>query len=252
MKAPGIQRARGFRALTRGMTAAAVVAAATLGISACTTGDSAAPTSASTTTSTEAVIVLPTRAELNDVLARLLNPDLPFEEKALTVEDGFKAGDYFGIVTDAAKKQELGFDVIDPVTPGYTTKEAIAGVNVLRPGVDPVLVDQVSFLYRDGRWLLSKDWACTLATMLAPEHKPGFCLAPGEVPPPPNPPAQPAEEPAQAPEGAPVPPAPPAGEDPAAGPAPVPEPAPAPEGAPAPPPVQEPPAPAPEGAAPPA
>ncbi|EEB63508.1 hypothetical protein CORAM0001_1093 [Corynebacterium amycolatum SK46] len=257
MKVPCNQRVSGMRwRTTRGVTVAAMVSVSALGLAACGGGNTAAPTTESkTSSSAEPVIMLPTRAELNDVLARLINPDLPIEEKALTIEDGDTAGDFFDIVTHSVNEQEISFDVIDPVTPGFTTKQAVAGVNILRPEEDPMLVDQVDFIYRDGRWMLSKEWACNLASTLDPEHKPGFCLAPGETPPPPPEPEEeapveeapveeapaPVEEPAPAP--APEPPAeevpPPAPEPPAeeVPPPPAPAPAPAPaEDAPPPPP----------------
>lgn len=247
MKVPCNQRVSGMRWRTaRGVTVAAIVSVSALGLAACGGGNTAAPTTESkTSSSAEPVIMLPTRAELNDVLARLINPDLPIEEKALTIEDGDTAGDFFDIVTNSANEQEISFDVIDPITPGFTTKQAVAGVNILRPEEDPMLVDQVDFIYRDGRWMLSKEWACNLASTLDPEHKPGFCLAPGETPPPPPEPEEeapveeaPVEEPAPAP--APEPPAeevPPPAPVPPAEEVPPPAPAPAPaEDAPPPPP----------------
>lgn len=258
MKVPCNQRVSGMRWRTaRGVTVAAMVSVSALGLAACGGGNTAAPTTESkTSSSAEPVIMLPTRAELNDVLARLINPDLPIEEKALTIEDGDTAGDFFDIVTNSANEQEISFDVIDPITPGFTTKQAVAGVNILRPEEDPMLVDQVDFIYRDGRWMLSKEWACNLASTLDPEHKPGFCLAPGETPPPPPEPEgeapveeapveeapAPVEEPAPAP--VPEPPAeevpPPAPEPPAEEvppPAPAPAPAPAEDAPPPPPPA---------------
>lgn len=251
MKVPCNQRVSGMRWRTaRGVTVAAMASVSALGLVACGGGDTAAPTTESkTSSSAEPVIMLPTRAELNDVLARLINPDLPIEEKALTIEDGDTAGDFFDIVTHSANEQEISFDVIDPITPGFTTKQAVAGVNILRPEEEPMLVEQVDFIHRDGRWMLSKEWACNLASTLDPEHKPGFCLAPGETPPPPPEPEEeetpveeaPVEEaPAPAPEPeapepeAPVeevpPPPPPAPEPPVeeAPPPPPPPPAPAP------------------------
>lgn len=257
MKVPCNQRVSGMRWRTaRGVTVAAMASVSALGLVACGGGDTAAPTTESkTSSSAEPVIMLPTRAELNDVLARLINPDLPIEEKALTIEDGDTAGDFFDIVTHSANEQEISFDVIDPVTPGFTTKQAVAGVNILRPEEDPMLVEQVDFIHRDGRWMLSKEWACNLASTLDPEHKPGFCLAPGETPPPPPEPEEeetpveeaPVEEaPAPAPEPeapepeAPVeevpPPPPPAPEPPVEEAPPPPPPPPPAEDAPPPPP----------------
>ena len=257
MKVPCNQRVSGMRWRTaRGVTVAAMASVSALGLVACGGGNTAAPTTESkTSSSAEPVIMLPTRAELNDVLARLINPDLPIEEKALTIEDGDTAGDFFDIVTHSANEQEISFDVIDPVTPGFTTKQAVAGVNILRPEEDPMLVEQVDFIHRDGRWMLSKEWACNLASTLDPEHKPGFCLAPGETPPPPPEPEEeetpveeaPVEEsPAPAPEPeapepeAPVeevPPPPPPAPEPPAEEAPPPPPPPAEDAPPPPPPA---------------
>lgn len=256
MKVPCNQRVSGMRWRTvRGVTVSAMASVSALGLVACGGGDTAAPTTESkTSSSAEPVIMLPTRAELNDVLARLINPDLPIEEKALTIEDGDTAGDFFDIVTHSANEQEISFDVIDPVTPGFTTKQAVAGVNILRPEEDPMLVEQVDFIHRDGRWMLSKEWACNMASTLDPEHKPGFCLAPGETPPPPPEPEEeetpveeaPVEEsPAPAPEPeapepeAPVeevPPPPPPAPEPPVEEAPPPPPPPPAEDAPPPPP----------------
>lgn len=257
MKVPCNQRVSGMRWRTaRGVTVAAMASVSALGLVACGGGNTAAPTTESkTSSSAEPVIMLPTRAELNDVLARLINPDLPIEEKALTIEDGDTAGDFFDIVTHSANEQEISFDVIDPVTPGFTTKQAVAGVNILRPEEDPMLVEQVDFIHRDGRWMLSKEWACNLASTLDPEHKPGFCLAPGETPPPPPEPEEeetpveeaPVEEaPAPAPEPAApepeapveeVPPPPPPAPEPPAEEAPPPPPPPAEDAPPPPPPA---------------
>ena len=244
MKVPCNQCVSGIRWRTaRGVTVAAMASVSALGLAACGGGNTAAPTTESkTSSSAEPVIMLPTRAELNDVLARLINPDLPIEEKALTIEDGDTAGDFFDIVTHSANEQEISFDVIDPVTPGFTTKQAVAGVNILRPEEDPMLVEQMDFIHRDGRWMLSKEWACNLASTLDPEHKPGFCLAPGETPPPPPAPEEeetpveeaPVEEaPAPAPEPAAPEPEAPVEEVP---PPPPPAPAPPAEAAPPPPP----------------
>lgn len=258
MKVPCNQRVSGIRWRTaRGVTVATMVSVSALGLAACGGGNTAAPTSESKpSSSAEPVIMLPTRAELNDVLARLIDPDLPIEEKALTIEDGDAAGDFFDIVTHSANEQEISFDVIDPVTPGFTTKQAVAGVNILRPEEDPMLVEQVDFIHRDGRWMLSKEWACNLASTLDPEHKPGFCLAPGETPPPPPPPEEeapveeapaPAEEvPAPVEEPAPAPPPEPPAEE-----VPPPPPAPEPPAEEAPPPPPPPPPPAPAEDAPP-
>lgn len=236
--------------LRRGATTLALGCAMSLTLVACGGSGETAPSSSPTSSKSAAPIaVLPSLVELNDVLARFLDPNLPMDQRAQTIEDGDKAGDYFDIITPAAEEQGIRLEAVEPVMPGFTASAAVVGINLIRGGEEtgvegetkePQRIEGVDFIHKNGRWMISKDWACQLAGMIKPDHKPGFCLAPGETPPPPAP-ETPSEEP-PAPQ-APEPEQPPA-------PAPVPEgepPAPAPEGNPAPPaPEGEPPAPAPE------
>nr|WP_162933276.1 hypothetical protein [Corynebacterium lactis] len=193
----------------RSVTALVISAVASVSLVACGGEDTPQAQTSSSTSSAAPVVVLPTAVELNDVLARIIDPHLPIEEKSLTIEDGDKAGDYFDIVTKAAAEKKIHFEVIDPVLPGFSATSAVAGVRVVVPGAEPRVVEQIDFLNKRGRWMLSKDWACRLSEALGPEHKPGFCLAPGETPPPPPPASEPAPEPAPVPAPAPEP-APPA------------------------------------------
>lgn len=229
----------------RSATALVISAVASVSLVACGGESTPQETMSSKTSSAAPVVVLPTPAELNDVLVRLLDPNLPPEERAQTIEDGDKAGDYFDIVSRAAADREIHLDVIDPVLPGFSATSAVAGINVTEGDSEPRLIEQVDFLNRKGRWMLSKEWACRLVGTLDPEAKPAFCLAPGETPPPPPEPAPPAETPA--PEQAPPPPE----DTPAPPPPPPAPPADAPPPPPAAPPADAPPAEAPAPAGPP-
>ena len=218
----------------------ALCTAATLGLGACSSPAPEPPEPTSSTTAAP-IVVLPTVAELNDVLNRLLDEALPIEEKQLTIEDGAKAGDFYPILVDAAKQRGIRLEAIEPVLPGFSNTGAVVGINILTEGAEPTLVEGVEFRFDQGRWQLTQEWACGLLTAMNPEAKPGYCLAPGEVPPPPPPPAPPEqpEPPVEAPAPPPEAPAPP---PPATPPPPAEVPPPPP--ADAPPPVDAPPPPA--------
>ncbi|STC68301.1 hypothetical protein [Corynebacterium pilosum] len=162
---------------------------------------------------------LPTAADLNEVLARATDPNLPMEERVNTVQSGETAPELFDTMTISKEESGADFQVVDPVLPGYSANSVLATVNFTQPDQPTQLAENVEFVYEDGTWKLSQSWACTLITnTVAPEQVPAMCQA-GE-------PAAPEEAPAPAPAEAPAP------EAPADAPAPAPE-APAPAEAPA-------------------
>jgi hypothetical protein len=200
--------------------AAALAVSAALVVTACSSDeDEDAPTSSatSTPTTTEQQDALPTAAELGDLLNRALDPELPVEEKAATVQDGAEAGELFAQMTQAAQDSGATFAVVDPVLPGDTPEIALATATLTLPEQEPITVDNAEFVKQDGEWKISRAWACTLVGQVAEggeENLPVFCG--GD--PAPAPEAQeevPAEEPA------------PVEEAPAPGPAPEAAPAPA-------------------------
>jgi len=200
--------------------AAALAVSAALVVTACSSdGDEDAPTSSATSapTTTEQQDALPTAAELGDLLNRALDPELPVEEKAGTVQDGAEAGELFAQMTQAAQDSGATFAVVDPVLPGDTPEIALATATLTLPEQEPITVDNAEFVKQDGEWKISRAWACTLVGQVAEggeENLPVFCG--GD--PAPAPEAQeevPAEEPA------------PVEEAPAPGPAPEAAPAPA-------------------------
>ncbi|WP_312801821.1 hypothetical protein [Corynebacterium variabile] len=203
--------------------AAALAVSAALVVTACSSdGDEDAPTSSATSapTTTEQQDALPTAAELGDLLNRALDPELPVEEKAATVQDGAEAGELFAQMTQAAQDSGATFAVVDPVLPGDTPEIALATATLTLPEQEPITVDNAEFVMQDGEWKISRAWACTLVGQVAEggeENLPVFCG--GD--PAPAPEAQeevPAEEPA------------PVEEAPAPAPEPAPEAAPAPAG----------------------
>lgn len=235
--------------LRRGATALALGCAVSLTLVACGgSGESEPSSSAAPSKSAAPIAVMPSLVELNDVMARFLDPNLPVDQRALTIEDGEKAGDFFDIVSPAAAEQNIRLEAVDPVMPGFTSSAVVVGINLIREGEqadgeaegeapEPQRIEGVDFINKNGRWMLSKDWACQLAASIKPDQKPAFCLAPGETPS--SSPSEtsseesaPAETPA--PEESPAPEPAPEGPVEQPAPAPVEQPAPAPEAAPAP------------------
>ncbi|WP_394281035.1 hypothetical protein [Corynebacterium sp.] len=165
---------------------------------------------------------LPTAADLNEVLARATDPNLPMEERVNTVQSGETAPELFDTMTISKQESGADFQVVDPVLPGYSANSVLATVNFTQPDQPTQLAENVEFVYEDGNWKLSQSWACTLITnTVAPEQVPAMCQA--------GAPAAPEEAPAPA--EAPAPEAPveaPAPEAPAPAPAPAEAPAEAP------------------------
>ena len=202
--------------------AAALAVSAALVVTACSSDEEEdAPTSSATSApaTTQAQDALPTAAELGDLLDRALDPALPVEEKAGTVQDGAEAGELFDQMTRAAQDSGATFAVVDPVLPGDTPEIALATATLTLPEQEPITVDNAEFVKQDGQWKISRAWACTLVGQVAEggeENLPVFCG--GDPAPAPAPEEAPAENPA------------PVEEAPAPAPAPAPEAAPAPAG----------------------
>ncbi|KAA8722654.1 hypothetical protein SAMN05660282_00759 [Corynebacterium spheniscorum] len=172
--------------LSHTLTATGVAAVLALSLSACgNDADKDSATTSSTTTSTSTsvaapVATLPTADDLNQVLAKATDPNLPVEEKVKSVQSGETAPELFETMT--ASKQESGadFQVVDPVLPGYTPDSVLAKVNFTLPDRPAQAADNVEFIYQDGMWKLSQSWACTLITnTVPPEQVPAMCTEGG-------------------------------------------------------------------------
>ncbi|NLA55537.1 MAG: hypothetical protein GX859_04435 [Corynebacterium humireducens] len=166
------------------MTAITAALGAALALSACSSEDGNGGTTTTTgtveatdTTTEAAAPALPTADELNAILARATDPNVPLEEKVNTVQGGETAPELFE--TMAASQAESGaqFQVVNPVLPGYTPDSVLASVNFILPESEAQPAENVEFIYEDGTWKLSQSWACTLITnTVAPEQVPQMCL----------------------------------------------------------------------------
>ena len=163
--------------------AAAFGAAVTL--AACSNDETGSETETSTETNTNAAseqaapaAEKPTAAQLNEVLARATNPDLPMEERVKTVQGGENARELFDVMTQAKQESGADFQVVEPILPGYTPNEVLAAVNFTQPNQGPSVAENVSFVFEDDTWKLSQSWACTLITnTVTPDQVPAMCNA---------------------------------------------------------------------------
>ncbi|WP_342320031.1 hypothetical protein [Corynebacterium mayonis] len=194
-------------------TATIAAFGAALSLAACSNdneGGASSSTSASPDASSNAaqapVAELPTAEELNAVLIRATDPNLPIEERVNTVQGGDTAPELFDVMARSQQESGANFQVVDPVLPGYSPNTALATVNFTAPDAQAQLAENVEFMYENGNWKLSQSWACTLVTNTLPaEQIPQMCrtqVPAGEAPAP-----APAPAPAQGGpvEGAPAP-----------------------------------------------
>ncbi|SDR88297.1 hypothetical protein [Corynebacterium timonense] len=164
------------------LTAALAALGAAVTLAACSNdeGDDAAdstPTTSGSSSAAEAPAAqLPSAAELNAVLARATDPNLPIEERVTTVQGGETAPELFDVMAQSQQESGANFQVVDPVLPGYSPNTALATVNFTAPDQQAQLAENVEFIYEDGAWKLSQSWACTLVTNTVPaEQVPEMC-----------------------------------------------------------------------------
>ncbi|APT85079.1 hypothetical protein [Corynebacterium aquilae] len=164
--------------------ACAAVMACALTLGACSNdADEAAKTTAAATSAAEAapataaeVAPMPTAEELNEVLARATDPNLPVEEKVSTVQDGDSAPELFETMTRSKEESGADFQVVNPVLPGYAPNSVLASVSYTLPERPAEIAKNVEFVYEDGQWKLSRSWACTLITnTVSPDQVPAMC-----------------------------------------------------------------------------
>ncbi|WPF65423.1 MULTISPECIES: hypothetical protein [unclassified Corynebacterium] len=194
------------------IAAATAVLSLGLGLAACSSEEKSdnaeATTSApATTTAAEVAPALPTAADLNRVLAAATDSNLPIEQKIVTVQGGETAPELFEVMARSKEESGADFQVVDPVLAGYAANEVLTSVQFIRPDQPEQMADNVTFVYENGTWKLSKDWACTLITRVVPDQAPAMCAdqVPSNVPAPaPAGDAPAPEAPAPAGEGAPA------------------------------------------------
>ena len=165
---------------TRKLIAIAAAVTTMLSVAACSSnGDKAADTTRSSTTAQSTTATqqdLPTAAELNEVLARVVDPAVPNEEKAQAIQGGEQAPELFDTMVRAKEESGAEFRVEDPVMEGDSPNSALALVTFTLPDRPEQNVKDVEFVYEDGTWKLSTKWACMLITnVVPPEQVPAMC-----------------------------------------------------------------------------
>lgn len=177
-----------------------------LGLAGCASDD--ATTVEETTATTSAAVEtqaapaapaaqLPTAEELNAVLQRAADPNLPIEERMHTVQGGETAPELFDVMSQSQAESGANFQVVKPVLPDFEPNQVLASVNLTAPDTEPTLINDVTFVFENGQWKLSQQWACNLvSSTLPPEQVPAMCVANAPVAPQP---VDPAPAPAPAP-----------------------------------------------------
>lgn len=174
-----------------------------LGLAGCANDDATtveettATTSAAVETQAAPAAQLPTAEELNAVLQRAADPNLPIEERMHTVQGGETAPELFDVMSQSQAESGANFQVVKPVLPDFEPNQVLASVNLTAPDTEPTLINDVTFVFENGQWKLSQQWACNLvSSTLPPEQVPAMCVANAPVAPQP---VDPAPAPAPAP-----------------------------------------------------
>lgn len=191
------------------ITAAVVALGMGLALTGCSNDDNASEstTSSAAPASTQATstVALPSVDELNDVLKRAADPNLPLDQRMQTIQGGEQVPELFDVMTQSQQQSGAKFQVVDPVLPDFEPNQVLAPVNLTVPGEEPTLINDVNFVFEDGYWKLSQRWACNLISGTLPASQvPAMCTANSPVAPAPVDPAQgqsgaPAPAPTQAP-----------------------------------------------------
>ena len=165
------------------LSAAVLALGAATALSACASSDDGAAenstaakpsgeTSASQVVSTE----MPSVEELNEILAKAADPNLPQEEKVQLVQGSETAPELFDVMSQSQAESGATFEVVAPVIPGLVPDSALATVHINTPDGQQQTADQVEFINEGGTWKLSKTWACVLVTnIVPPEEVPEMC-----------------------------------------------------------------------------
>ena len=129
-------------------------------------------TSASQVVSTE----MPSVEQLNEILAKASDPNVPQEEKVQLVQGSETAPELFDVMSQSQAESGATFEVVAPVIPGLVPDSALATVHINTPDGQQQTADQVEFIKEGGTWKLSQTWACVLVTnIVPPEEVPEMC-----------------------------------------------------------------------------
>ncbi|WP_308607362.1 hypothetical protein [uncultured Corynebacterium sp.] len=165
------------------LSAAVLALGAATALSACSSSEDGAAenstaakpsgeTSASQVVSTE----MPSVEELNEILAKAADPNLPQEEKVQLVQGSETAPELFDVMSQSQAESGATFEVVAPVIPGLVPDSALATVHINTPDGQQQTADQVEFINEGGTWKLSQTWACVLVTnIVPPEEVPEMC-----------------------------------------------------------------------------
>ena len=156
--------------------ALATALGAGLTLSACGDEESDTPdTTTSTTTTSSETQTAPTAADLQTVLARAVDPNVPTDQKLDTVMGGQEAPELFDALTKASVDSGATFEVKEPVLPSALPGLYTASVNLIMPDREPQLISGVEFVQQDGKYKLDRKWACDLVTNVVPDQVPPMC-----------------------------------------------------------------------------
>lgn len=158
----------------RKFVTAGVAVCAFLSIAACSDdSDSPATTAATSSAATSSVATSgaaggltdpskpPTAAELNTMLQKALDPNVPASEKTDLVQDSEKDPKIFDtLVAAAAANPDLEYQIVAPVRPAGTN-QAKANVKVKFPDTPEQQVEAL-IVFDDGTWKLSSTTVCLL------------------------------------------------------------------------------------------
>lgn len=186
------------------LAAAVAAVGLTFGLAACSENEATVEeTTAATQEAADQaapVAEMPSAEELNAVLMRAADPNLPVNERVHTVQGGEQVPELFDKMSQSQQQSGAQFQVVDPVLPGYTANSVLATVSFTRPDAEQQLAEDVEFVHEDGNWKISQSWACFLVSnTLPPEEVPPMCLSGAPAAPPADPAAPEAEVPMEAP-----------------------------------------------------
>ena len=165
------------------LSAAILALGASVSLAACSSSDEDAAnsssaakptgeTSASQVVSTE----MPSVEQLNEILAKASDPNVPQEEKVQLVQGSETAPELFDVMSQSQAESGATFEVVAPVIPGLVPDSALATVHINTPDGQQQTADQVEFINDGGTWKLSQTWACVLVTnIVPPEEVPEMC-----------------------------------------------------------------------------
>lgn len=140
--------------------------------------EEAAPAPSSSSTTSEAAEDQVTAADLHEILARAVDPNVPTEQKLDTVVGGEEAPELFDALTKASVDSGATFEVVEPVLPSALPGIYTASVNLMIPEREPQLISGVEFVDQNGTYKLDRKWACDLVSNVVPDQVPPMCNQP--------------------------------------------------------------------------